>query len=73
MRITLTKRVAVHTSVPYVKFGKKNGFVLPDFDVAFKVNLKSSIITRYFLTRIGHLLDVEITIKVDLKNAFSKY
>ena len=59
--------------MPYVKFGKKNGFVLPDFDVTFKVNLKSSSITRYFLTKIGHLLDVEITFKVDLKNTFSKY
>ena len=59
--------------MPYVKFGKKNVFVLPDFDVAFKVNLKSSIITRYFPTKICHLLDVEITFKVDLKNAFSKY
>ena len=59
--------------MPYVKFGKKNGFVLLDFDVAFKVNFKSSIITRCFLLKIGHLLDVEITFKVDLKNAFSKY
>ena len=53
-RTTLTKRVAVHTSVPYVKFGKKNVFVLPDFDVTFKVYLKSSNITRYFLTKICH-------------------
>ena len=40
--------------MPYVKFRKKNFFVLPDFDVAFKVYLKSSNITRYFLTKIGH-------------------
>ena len=39
----------------------------------FKVYLKSSNITRYFLTKIGHLLDVEINLKVDLKKAFSKY
>ena len=53
--------------MPYAKFGKKIVFVLPDFDVAFKVYIKSSIITRYFLTKIGHLLDVEVTLKVEHK------
>ena len=51
--MTLTKRVAAHTSVPYFKFGKNNDFPLLDVEVAFKVDLKSLLITYYFHKKSG--------------------
>ena len=39
LRITQTERVAVHTSVPYVKFGEIFFGLLVDIKITLKVNL----------------------------------